>query len=148
MTSSVEFIDIPAVEELETRTIETFEGNKANHTFIRFHWHEKDYWLIGKPVWKNVCLAGHVQLRLPRGKRIFSASLTVRHWANPLRFSIGHPTGRKPNQNAFVFVGFCPDRIVDIDFVREEEKRLTKTPDDYVTFLQKSIPAPRKGKII
>jgi hypothetical protein len=148
MTSSIEFIDIPTVEELETHIIETFKGNKERHTFIRFLWHEKDYWLIGKPVWKNVCPAGHVQLRLPRGKRFFKVRLTVRHWANPLRFSIGHPAGRKPSQNAFVFVGFCPDRIVDINFVREEEKRLKKTPDDYASFLQKSISAPRKGKII
>ena len=149
MALNFELIDPPSIGKQESYQVESLAGSKTLQTFVPFHWHGQVFWVLGKAVWKNVMNAGDVLLRLPKGRNHYAASLRVRHWEKPLTFSVSYPRIRQSTQHkTFVFVGFCPKRLVSIEFVRAENDRLSALPRDYASYLQEKISKPRVGHIV
>jgi hypothetical protein len=70
------------------------------------------------------------------------AGITVHPHQEDITFTVGKPRHRITSKSgAFSFLGFAPKTVVDIDFVREEEKRLTAVP--LVEYLNRNSKAPR-----
>jgi len=124
VATQFELIDPPELIEVKYHQIEDGQYN-CSYPFAHFVWHSQDFWLLGKMVWRNIMSAGDVYLRLPKGRNIFVAGITVHPHQEKITFTVGTPRHRVTCKNgAFTFPGFAPKSVVNIDFVREEEKRL------------------------
>ncbi len=142
VATQFELIDPPELIEVKYHQIEDGLGRKFNSPFVHFLWHGSDFWLLGKLVWRNAMTAGEVYLRLPKGRNIFVAGITVHPDQGDMTFTVGKPRYRITRKNeAFSFLGFTPRTVVDVDFVREEEKRLIAMP--LVEYLNRTSKAPR-----
>lgn len=142
MATPFELIDPPELIEVKYHQIEDGRGRNFLYPFVHFLWHGRDFWLLGKLVWRNAMAAGDVYLRLPKGRNLFVAGITVHPDQGDMTFTVGKPRYRITRQNeAFSFLGFAPKTVVDIDFVRQEEERLTAAP--LVEYLKRNSRAPR-----
>lgn len=142
MATPFELIDPPELIEVKYHQIQDGLGRNLSYPFVHFLWHGSDFWLLGKLVWRNTMTAGDVYLRLPKGRNIFVAGMTVHPDQGDMTFTVGKPRHRLSYKNgAFSFLGFAPRMAVDIDFIREEEKRLTTVP--LVEYLNRNSKAPR-----
>ena len=70
--------------------------------------------------------AGEVLLRLPRGAKTYEAGLAIQPRSAPPSYSVGSPRKRQGKliSSAFVFVGFHPKKLVNMEFVREKHHRI------------------------
>ena len=149
MATPFELIDPPDLIEVKYHQIEDGRGRHFNYPFVHFRWHGSDFWLLGKMVWRNTMTAGDVYLRLPKGTNIWVAGITVHPHQENINFTVGKPRHRVSSKNgAFTFLGFAPRTVVNIDFVREEEKRLTALPlFEHLNWNSKA-PRPPAGQIV
>jgi len=148
MKLDFEIIDLPRIGVEESYQVESLEGDKTLETFVPFYWHDQVFWVFGRPVWKYVMEGGDVLLRLPKGRNSLTARLRV-HRQHALTFSIATPWIRRSTQHkTLVFIGFCPKQLVNIEFVRAENDRLSALPQDYAAYLQEKISRPRAGHIV
>ena len=126
MTTAFDLIDPPVLVGIEYQTIEDFDGRDASRPFAHFRWHDADYWLLGQMRWHNIMSIGDMLLRLPRGRKAYRAGAFIQPRSRPVTFSVGAPrkTQGTVKSRAFVFVGFHPQKVVEMDFVREEHLRI------------------------
>ncbi len=88
-------------------------------------------------------------LRLPKGRNIFVAGITVHPDQGDMTFTVGKPRYRITRKTeAFSFLGFAPKTVVDIDFVRQEEERLTAAPLGEYLKRNSKAPRPPAGHIV
>lgn len=142
-----EILDGPVLIEVRAFGIEDCKGFRNYRRFAHFRWREADIWLIGTMVWRNSLQVGRVWLRLPRGRKLLSASLGVRPDFQQ-SFHVGRPRDRYVEKcDTFVFEGFDDRLVVNIDFVREEDRRLEER---FKMFggAEPSIQRPASGKIV
>ncbi len=123
-------IDAPEPVEIEYRQVEDTKGTRFSRPFVHFRWHDADIWLLGKVDWHDLISIGMPRLRLPRGEKIYHAKAVVHPSNSPFTFSIARPPSRQGlvKGTDFVFLGFDPRAVVDMDFVREEDARLSALP--------------------
>jgi hypothetical protein len=126
MTTTFELVDPPELVRIEHHTIEDILGNHHSHPFVQFRWHDADYWVLGKMRWHNIMAAGDVLLRLPQGRKTYRATMTVHPRSEPAAFSVSAPRKQQGalRNGGFVFVGFHPQKVMNIEFVRQEHRRL------------------------
>jgi hypothetical protein len=148
VATQFELIDPPELIEMKCHQIDDGRWN-LSYPFAHFLWHSNDFWLIGKMVWRNTMAVGDVHLRRPRGKNVSVARITVHPHEGDLTFTVSKP--RYPinsESKAFTFVGFAPRTVVNIDFVRDEDKRLSTVPfADYNKWNSKA-PRPPAGHVV
>lgn len=148
MATQFELIDPPELIEVKYHQIEDGQYN-CSYPFVHFRWHRSDFWLLGKMVWRNIMSAGDVYLRLPKGRNIFVAGITVHPDQGDMTFTVGQPRHRIARKNeAFSFQGFAPRTVIDIDFVREEEKRLIAVQMLGCFHKNSKAPRPPAGHIV
>jgi hypothetical protein len=97
-------------------------------SFAHFRWHDQDYWLLGQMRGHGMMAAGSVLLRLPRRRKIYEAGLVVHPHVKPVTFSVRPFRSEAWKHRQFVFAGFHPQRVVNIDFVRAEDRRIRAMP--------------------
>lgn len=149
MATQFELIDPPEVVEVKNHKIEDEQGVNLSYPFVHFRWHGSDFWLLGKMVWRNTMTVGDVYLRLPKGRNIFVAGITVHPHQENINFTVGKPRHRITSKNeAFTFMGFSPRTVVNIDFVRQEEERLIALPLDEYLKRNSKAPRPPAGHIV
>lgn len=151
MATEFDLIDPPELVGIEHHPIEDIQGRNLSYPFAHFVWHGVDYWLLGQMRWHNMMSVGQVFLRLPKGKKAYPASITVHPRSEPSTFTVGFPRKRIGTMKrsfchqAFVFVGFHPQKVVNIEFVREEHRRIDALP--YAKSIEKIV-RPRSGLVI
>ena len=151
MATEFSLIDAPDLLEIEHRKIEDFQGVTVSHSFVHFRWHGSDIWLLGQMRWHNIMSIGYVSLRLPRGKKTYRAAILVHPREKPLGFSVSLPRGSQGalKGREFVFCGFKPEKVVNMDFVREEDRRLSALPYSVPwERYKKNLARPPSGKIV
>ena len=131
MNKPLEIIDAPALVEVVSFVIEDCSGQRSYRRFAHFKWSGGDFWVLGTMVWRNTLQDGRVRLRLPRGRKIFPAGITVHPDGAP-RFTIHRPRCRHcEDAPAFVFEGFSDQLLVNIDFVKDEHRRWSEWQDKF-----------------
>ena len=137
-------LDAPKIISIEFFRVEDHLLNTASRPFICFEWHGEQHWLIGEVRGGSSIYAGRVYLRRPKGRRTYVSKLMV-NTTKP-SFSVLKPSTRQSFWNiTTVFIGFAPQHQVDIDFVREESRRIKSLPpSDRQTRIRK----PRKGIVV
>ena len=147
MNDSFEIIDAPALLEVVSLVIEDCGGQRNYRRFAHFKWRDSDFWLLGTMVWRNTLQVGRVNLRLPRGRKIIPARITV-HPDGALRFTIHRPRCRHcESARAFVFEGFSEQLLVNVDFVIDEHRRWSELRDKY-RGAEPRIEKPPKGSFV
>ncbi len=151
MATDFSLIDPPDLLGIEHRKIEDFQGVTVSRSFVHFRWHGSDIWLLGQMRWHNIMSIGYVGLRLPRGNKTYRAGISAHPREEPPGFSVSLPRGSQGplKGKEFVFLGFKPEKVVNMDFVREEDHRLSALP--YAGQWErekKNLVRPPSGKIV
>ena len=150
MHNEYTLIDPPQFIDFEVRHIEQLES--PNGFLVRlahFRWHKKDYWILGRMVWHNRLTCGSVWVRAKKGRKIYKTTLTMMPQYSPPEFVISKPSNKSLlNSKEFVFKGFDEQKIVDIEFIRREDRRLSD--QEYICRKSESekLPRPPSGLII
>jgi tetrahydromethanopterin S-methyltransferase subunit B len=126
MALDIEVIDPPQLIGVENRKIKYSDGYIVSRPFCHFRWHGDDYWLMGRTIWKNTTDAGKVLLRRPNGKKTYRTAIRVSQNEGTPKFNIIRPSFQLSSKDtALVFLGFHLHLVVDMNFVREEDERLS-----------------------
>ena len=148
MNNPFEIIDPPELIEVVPLRIEDCSGSRTYRRFSHFRWRGEDFWILGTMVWRNSLQSGRVRLRLPRGRKLFSTSIGVRPDACPPQFAIQRPREwHCEKAAAFVFEGFSEGLLVNIDFVREEDRRWSEFHEKFKG-AEPRIAKPPKGSLV
>lgn len=141
--------DPPALIGLEVHTVETDAINGGAFRFCRFLWRRAEYWVLGRTVWRNRMACGFALLRSPRGRQAHRAPLQVMPDYRPPEYRLSRPLSAKRIKSIeFEFLGFDPGSLVDMSFVRAEDRRLADlpyrlNPEDIMPIIR-----PPKGHIV
>ena len=142
-------LDPPVLVELDVLKIETTASPNGDlRRIAHFRWHDQDFWLLGRMVWHNRMAVGSVFVRPKRGRRIMKTTLMVHPNFSPPEYVVHRPGMRRyPKEGNFVFAGFDPGMVINIEFARSEDRRLT---DGAYTAPGKELPIerPPNGYII
>jgi hypothetical protein len=78
---------------------------------------------------------------------MYRATLMVHPRSAPAAFSVGSPRKQQGalKNGGFVFVGFHPQKVVNIEFVREERRRIEALPDAET---KKKMKRPPAGHVV
>lgn len=149
MSPDFNLLNPPRLSEISHFIVESLVGVPVLLPFFRFEWRGETTWTIGQNIRRGLKSSRSVRLRLPRGKHVFEVQLYAKD-ESPIRgFTISRPkTFTRSAHNSFVFIGFNPSSVVNIDIVRYENDRLAKVPENYSQFLDTRVPRPLRGKII
>ena len=143
-------LDPPQFIDFEIRKIEQLES--PNGLLVRlahFQWQGKDYWIIGKMVWHNRMACGFAWVRAARGRKLYKTNLMMMPQYSPPEFVISKPANKSLSKTKeFVFEGFDTEKVVDIEFIRHEDRRLND--QEYICRKSESekLPRPPSGLII
>ena len=132
-----------------TAAVSPRSASRRVYPFAHFQWHEQEFWLLGKMEGHDITAVGDVYLRLPKGRKLFHAGILVRPRSEPPTFLIRNPRGSFGKRaETFVFMGFSPRAIVDIEFVREESRRLSALPFVDSAKSDYKLPRPPLGRVV
>lgn len=137
-------LDAPKLVSVEFFRVEDHLLNTASRPFVCFEWHGEQHWLIGEVRGSSLIFAGRVYLRRRQGRRTYVSKLFV----NTTRpsFTISKPMTRRSFYNiSSVFIGFAPEHQVDIDFIRNESRRIKSLPP---SDRQLKMRRPKKGLVV
>lgn len=149
MVTQFELIDPPELIEIKHYQIEDEQGRHLHFPFVHFRWSNRHFWLLGRMVWRNTMALGEVYLRLPRGKKLFEATMVAHPHQENITFTVNRPRDRSSARSeAFVFMGFSLKYVVNIDFVREEDQRISTVPNATLHNKKKKFPRPPAGHIV
>ena len=118
------FLNPPEFIGLEKLRIET--GAHPNGDLFRiagFRWNSREYWFMPHVVSSEKLDCGLVYLYLKGGSRLYTTQLVVRPSQN--LFQIDPPEFRKkPKGRMLIIKNFSNNHIVDMAFLKAEDKRL------------------------
>lgn len=102
-----------------------------NPRLLRFEWHERDCWVIGNSVWRNVIGLPRVLIRPIHGRKVYGAVSVLRNWDSPKPLMQIFPIdpARPRVKGGWIFLGFSEHAIVNIDAVQAESAFLKELED-------------------
>jgi hypothetical protein len=149
MAQAFEIIDPPELVGIEYQTIEYINGDRMSRPFAHFRWHDADHWILGYIYGQNGIRAGGAIIRLPRGQKKHKAALVVQPDNSPPTFTVHSPRVKfRTKGSTFVFIGFDQRLVVDMDFVREENARISAIPFSAYRNRNEKIAQPPHGHVV
>jgi hypothetical protein len=149
MQHKFELIDPPRLVEVKHYKVDDLAGIYPSQPFCHFIWHDRDYWLLGKRVWHNTVQVGFVHLRLPHGRRLMNAVFLVQPNYEPKSFCVNRPSDHNARDaSSFVFAGIPSDRLVDIEFIKHDDTRISDLIDRRKWYRENPITRPPSGHLV